>query len=65
MSTDEIIVELLFKRIAGVYSGGATPVPIPNTEVKSVSGDGTTGLTLWESSTIPAFFLPDLESNNA
>jgi len=26
---------------AGVHSDGATPVPIPNTEVKSVSGDGT------------------------
>ena len=28
-------------RFAGVYSSGATPVPIPNTEVKPSSGDYT------------------------
>ena len=27
--------------ICGDYGGGATPVPIPNTEVKSSSADGT------------------------
>jgi hypothetical protein len=42
---------------AGVFSSGATPVPIPNTEVKPASGDGIAGLTLWESSTMPALFL--------
>ena len=41
---------------AGVFSSGATPVPIPNTEVKPASGDGIAGLTLWESSTTPALF---------
>ena len=30
-----------------------TPVPIPNTEVKSPSGDGTDLVTNWESSTVP------------
>lgn len=28
---------------SGYYSANATPVPIPNTEVKSRSGDGTEG----------------------
>jgi hypothetical protein len=41
---------------AGVNSSGATPVPIPNTEVKPACGDGIAGLTLWESSTMPAFY---------
>ena len=47
--------KLVTDYVAGVYSDGAIPVPIPNTEVKSVSGDGTARLTLWKSSTIPAF----------
>ena len=38
----------------GVDSDGATPDPIPNSEVKPVSGDGSAGETLWESSTMPA-----------
>ena len=35
---------------------GATPVPIPNTEVKSFWADGTAGETLWESRMLPGFF---------
>lgn len=35
---------------AGAFSGEATPVPIPNTEVKLLSGDDT---PLGESSTVP------------
>ena len=38
-------------------SGGdgerVTPVPIPNTEVKSFSAEGTWGATPWESRTSP------------
>ena len=34
-----------------------TPVPIPNTEVKHLSGDGTRVETPWESSTLPDIFL--------
>jgi hypothetical protein len=49
----QVTVQTLF---AGVFSSGATPVPIPNTEVKPASGDGIAGLTLWESSTTPASF---------
>ena len=33
-----------------VYRAGATPVPIPNTEVKPCFGDGTAGYPRWESS---------------
>jgi hypothetical protein len=50
-------------RFAGVYSSGATPVPIPNTEVKPACGDGIAGLTLWESSTMPAFYFDPVEKS--
>ena len=48
-------IQSLKNRFAGVYSDGATPDPIPNSEVKPVSGDGSAVVTLWESSTMPAF----------
>jgi hypothetical protein len=35
--------------MGGDDSVRATPVPIPNTEVKSHYADGTAGATLWES----------------
>ncbi len=39
------------------FSGGngreETPVPIPNTEVKISSADGTAWATVWESKTLP------------
>ena len=35
----------------GYYSKEDTPVPIPNTEVKLLSADGTWGATPWESRT--------------
>ena len=35
-------------KFAGFYGGGATPVPIPNTEVKSSSADGTAWLHVEE-----------------
>ena len=37
----------------GGDSGGEPPVPIPNTEVKPGSADGTWGATPWESRTLP------------
>ena len=40
----------------GDHSGGVTPVPIPNTEVKPTSADGTEVETPWESRTSPDFF---------
>ena len=42
---------------SGGDSGGATPVPIPNTEVKSSSADGTARATGWESRSPPALTL--------
>ena len=37
----------------GGHGGGATPVPIPNTAVKSSSADGTARAAWWESRTSP------------
>src|SRR3954447_2294370 len=42
------------------YAGGhrirVTPVPIPNTEVKPDTADGTAWETVWESRSLPALF---------
>ena len=43
---------------SGDDSGGATPVPIPNTAVKSSSADGTWTAGSWESRTSPDFNVP-------
>ncbi len=40
-------------RILGDHGEGVTPVPIPNTEVKPFSADGTAWVTVWESRTLP------------
>ena len=40
-------------RFSGGYCGGVTPDPIPNSEVKPSSADGTAGETLWESRSLP------------
>ena len=50
------IFAFVFLSFSGGYTGGATPVPIPNTEVKSSRADGTAGATLWESRTLSGFF---------
>src|SRR6516165_4095765 len=43
------------------YAGGhrirVTPVPIPNTEVKPDTADGTAWETVWESRSLPAVFV--------
>ena len=44
--------------IPGDHAGGATPVPIPNTEVKSSRADDTAAARLWESRTLPGFYEP-------
>src|SRR3954454_23145089 len=41
---------------SGGHSGGVTPVPIPNTEVKPASADGTWGASPWESRSPPDSF---------
>ena len=43
----------LSKKFPGDYSGGATPDPIPNSEVKPSSADGTARETVWESRSSP------------
>ena len=40
-----------YSKICGYYSKEDTPVPIPNTEVKLFSADGTWWATAWESMT--------------
>ena len=46
--------------ISNRFSGGcverATPVPIPNTEVKPLGADGTARATAWESRKPPGLF---------
>src|SRR2546428_7525339 len=41
------------EKIPGGDAGGATPVPIPNTEVKPSRADGTALVTAWESRSLP------------
>ena len=40
-------------RSLGDCSEGVPPVPIPNTEVKPFSPDGTARASVWESRTLP------------
>ena len=40
----------------GAYTGGATPVPIPNTEVKPSRANGTALAREWESRSVPGLF---------
>jgi hypothetical protein len=49
-------LKLLIFIFFGGDSGGATPVPIPNTEVKPSSADGTALATGWKSRTLPKKF---------
>src|SRR5690349_9807358 len=42
-----------YDSIPGGDAGGATPVPIPNTEVKPSWADGTAWATAWESRSLP------------
>ena len=41
----------------GGYRGRVPPVPIPNTEVKPATADGTARATVWESRSLPGLFL--------
>ena len=43
-------------RLPGGNAGGATPVPIPNTEVKSSKADDTAIVRWWESRSLPGFY---------
>src|SRR3954466_9890215 len=44
------------QKVSGGHTGGATPDPIPNSEVKTSRADGTAGETLWESRSPPGLF---------
>src|SRR5215472_8149990 len=46
--------ELTFE--PGDHGGGDTPVPIPNTAVKTARADGTWRESSWESRSSPGFF---------
>ena len=48
---------LIISYLSGGNSGGATPVPISNTEVKSSSVYGTARATLWESRSLPESYI--------
>ena len=50
-------IDLKELKNAGGLGGGATPVSIPNTEVKPSSADGTSWFAFWESRTLPALNL--------
>ncbi len=41
--------------VPGGHTGGATPVPIPNTEVKPSKADDTAAVRQWESRTLPGY----------
>ena len=43
--------------LPGGNSGEVTPVPMPNTEVKLSSANGTAGEALWESRSLPGALL--------
>ena len=44
------------QRVPGGHRSRATPVPIPNTEVKPATVDGTVWETAWESRSLPGVF---------
>ena len=52
-----------FHLFSGGYSEEVTPVPIPNTEVKLFSADGTAWETVWESRTPPGSFYQEKGSS--
>ena len=43
-------------RFPGGHRSRVTPVPIPNTEVKPATADGTAWVTAWESRSLPGLF---------
>jgi hypothetical protein len=43
-------------KFPGGHRRGVTPVPIPNTEVKLSTADGTAWVTVWESRSLPGLF---------
>ena len=54
-----------FSKYAGGHRSRVTPVPIPNTEVKPATADGTAWETVWESRSLPALFLEPVVRNHS
>ena len=52
-------------RFFGGHSEEAPPVPIPNTEVKLLSADGTAWVTMWESRSLPILLKTKPLSDNS
>jgi hypothetical protein len=50
--------------VPGGHTGGATPVPIPNTEVKPSKADATAAVRQWESRTLPGYNKGPLEKSS-
>src|SRR5207342_2851463 len=48
-------------KFPGGHRGRVTPVPIPNTEVKPATADGTACEGAWESRSLPGLFYQRLE----
>src|SRR5688572_4555579 len=48
----------------GGHRGRVPPVPIPNTEVKPATADGTACAGVWESRSLPGLFLRAVSSND-
>ncbi len=46
--------------VPGGYGGGATPLPIPNREVKPSSADGTAPAAGWKSRSSPGLYMEKL-----
>ena len=44
-------------KFTGGFSEGVTPVPIPNTEVKTFSADDTAPEAVWESRSSPVLYI--------
>jgi hypothetical protein len=56
---------VLSKKFSGGCVERATPVPIPNTEVKPLGADGTARATVWESRKPPGLLMNARERNLA
>ena len=48
-------LKITYKRFLVAMRFGDTPVPIPNTKVKTKAADGTAQETVWESRWLPGY----------
>ncbi len=50
-------IRVILLKVSGGDTEGETPVPVPNTEVKPFRADDTMAVRLWESRSLPDFYL--------